>query len=343
VIVLALLTFAPGGMGGSEEVVRTLTGSLAEYGTRAYRVLAPPDAVDVANGLPVAAAGVSGSASRPLALLRAMTSGGALDGADVVHYPFTIPVPRPRRPHIVTLHDVLHLDHPELVPRTVRTFRLWAYDRASREADRVIVPSAFVRDRAVARLGLDRSRIRVIHHAVDTTLFYPPNESTREPFVLYPARPWPHKNHALLFEAFAQVRKSRPELELVLTGGGHDALRLPDAVRSLGLVPRAELADLYRRASALVFPSRYEGFGLPILEAMASALPVAAASSGAIEEVADETAVMFSPDSAQEAATAILGAIDAGPDLVRKGIDVAYRFTREKVAAAHDEVYAELE
>src|SRR5438552_2428640 len=146
VIALALLTFAPGGMGGSEEVVRTLTSSLAQYGRRDYHVLAPPDALDVANGLPVAATGAPGSSSRPVALVRAMTSGGALEGADVVHYPFTIPAPHTRRPHVVTLHDVLHLDLPELVPRAVRIFRLWAYDRAARKADRVIVPSAFVRD-----------------------------------------------------------------------------------------------------------------------------------------------------------------------------------------------------
>jgi glycosyltransferase involved in cell wall biosynthesis len=343
VIALALLTFAPGRMGGSEEVVRTLTGSLAEYGTRTYRVLAPPDALDVANGLPVMAAGASGSASRPVALIRAMTSGKAFGGAEVVHYPFTIPAPPARRRHVVTLHDVLHLDLPELVPRAVRVFRRWAYDRAAREADRVIVPSAFVRDRAIGRLGLDPHRVRVVHHAVDTTIFYPSAAGTREPFVLYPARPWPHKNHALLFEAFAQVRRSRPDLELVLTGGGHDALRLPDGVRSMGLVPTDELAALYRRASALVFPSRYEGFGLPVLEAMASGLPVAAAEGGAVQEVAGDAAVMFSPDSAAAAAAAILQSIDATPEIVRRGIETARDFTREKVAAAHDAVYCELE
>jgi glycosyltransferase involved in cell wall biosynthesis len=343
VIALALLTFAPGRMGGSEEVVRTLTGSLAEYGARTYRVLAQPDALDVANGLPVVTAGASGSASRPVALLRALASGRALEGADVVHYPFTIPAPSARRRHVVTLHDLLHLDLPELVPRPIRIFRRWGYDRAAREADRVIVPSAFVRDRAVARLGLDPDRVRVIHHAVDTTVFHPPVDSMREPLILYPARPWPHKNHTLLFEAFAKVRQSRPDLELVLTGGGHDALPLRDGVRSLGLVPRHELAALYRRASALVFPSRYEGFGLPVLEAMASGLPVAAAASGAVQEVAGDTAVMFAPDSAQEAAAAILRAVDAAPERVRRGIETARGFTREKLAAEHDAVYAELE
>jgi glycosyltransferase involved in cell wall biosynthesis len=270
-------------------------------------------------------------------------SGGALRGADVVHFPFTIPAPRPPRPHVVTLHDVLHLDLPDLVPRPVRIFRLWAYDRAARLADRVVVPSAFVRDRAVARLGLDPSRVRVIHHAVDTALFHPPADGERERFILYPARPWPHKNHALLFEAFAQVRRSRPELELVLTGGGHERLWLPDGVRSLGLISRAELASLYRRASGLVFPSRYEGFGLPVLEAMASGLPVAASAGGAVQEVAGDVAVVFSPDSVREAAHAIIETLDAPSDRIREGVEIARRFTRQSVALAHDEVYSELE
>jgi glycosyltransferase involved in cell wall biosynthesis len=343
VIALALLTFAPGAMGGSEEVVRTLTASLAEYGTREYRVLAPPDAVDVADGLPAEPAGARGSSARLVALSRALTSGDALRGAGVVHYPFTIPAPRPRRPHVVTLHDVLHLDLPELVPQSVRAFRLWAYDRAARKADRVVVPSAFVRNRAVARLGLDPARVRVIPHAVDTAVFHPPSDDEREPFVLYPARPWPHKNHALLFEAFAEVRRERPDLELVLTGGGHERLRLPAGVRSLGLVPRADLAELYRRASALVFPSRYEGFGLPVLEAMASGLPVAAAAGGAVEEVAGGAVRTFSPGSASQAASAIVETIENGASKTQQALEVARTFTRERVARLHDEVYAELE
>ena len=144
----------------------------------------------------------------------------------------------------------------------------------------MIVPSAFVRDRAVARLGLDPARVRVVHHGVDHELFRPGDERARAVPAL-PGAAWPHKNHALLFAAFALVRRERPELELVLTGGGHEALALPPGVRSLGNVPVAELAALYRRAAALVFPSRYEGFGSPVLEAMASGCPVAAAAGDA--------------------------------------------------------------
>ena len=107
----------------------------------------------------------------------------------------------------MTLHDVQHLDLPQLFSRGERAFRSLAYHRSARSARIVIVPSAFVRDRAVELLGLDRRRIRVIHHGIDHERFTPGDEA-REPFLLYPARPWPHKNHARLFEAFALLRQA---------------------------------------------------------------------------------------------------------------------------------------
>src|SRR4029077_15737383 len=121
-----------------------------------------------------------------------------------------------------------------------------------------IVPSAFTRERAVARLSLDRGRVHVVPYGIDHDLFHP-DDGPREPFLLYPARRWPHKNHAFLFDAFAELRRDRPDLELVLTGEP-DSSVFPDGVRSLGYVSAVELAELYRRAAALVFPSRYEGF-----------------------------------------------------------------------------------
>lgn len=338
---LALLTFSPGRMGGSEEMVRGLTRALAEHGSRTYRVLAPPDALDVAAGLSVVAAGSPGSAPRVLAIARAAVSARLPSDLDVVHYPFTVPVPPARRPHIVTLHDVLHLDLPQLVPGAVRLFRRAAYDRAARRADRVVVPSAFVRDRAVALLGLDPERVRVIHHGVDPEAFRP-GPVEREPFLLYPARPWPHKNHAALFEAFAALRRERPELELVLTGAGVETLDRPEGARALGRVPAERLADLYRRAAALVFPSRYEGFGQPVLEAMASGCPVVAARSGAVPEVAGDAAVLVDDDSASLVA-GIREALDASAELSRRGLERARGFTWERVARLHDAVYAELE
>jgi glycosyltransferase involved in cell wall biosynthesis len=115
--------------------------------------------------------------------------------------------------------------------------------------------------------------------------------------LLYPARGWPHKNHAMLFEAWQLLRTRRPELELVLTGAHPDELPTPPpGVQVRGLVSRSELVDLYGRAAALVFPSRYEGFGLPLLEAMATGCPVAAARAGSLPEVVGDAGVLFDPD-----------------------------------------------
>src|SRR5581483_3278101 len=160
---------------------------------------------------------------------------------------------------------------------------------------RVIAISRFVGERAVARLGLHEDRIRVVPLGVDHARFTP-GEGEREPFLLYPARPWPHKNHARLYEAFRQLRRERPELRLVLTGGG-DFGAVPDGVEVRGLVADEELASLYRRASALVFPSLYEGFGQPPLEAMASGCPVACSDRASLPEVVGDAARLFDPES----------------------------------------------
>ena len=121
-----------------------------------------------------------------------------------------------------------------------------------------------------------------------------PGTGEREPFLLYPARRWPHKNHERLFEAFALVRRERPELRLVLTGGGEFG-SVPDGVEVLGHVPRPQLVGLLQRASALVFPSLYEGFGQPPLEAMACGCPVACSNAGALPEVVGDAALLFDP------------------------------------------------
>ena len=136
--------------------------------------------------------------------------------------------------------------------------------------------SEFVRERVIERLALDPDHVHAVWLGVDHERFTPAPHVEREPLLLYPARPWPHKNHARLFEAFALIRRTRPDLRLVLTGVGHDAATLPVGVEARS-VSGGELIELYRRAACLVFPSLYEGFGLPPIEAMACGCPVAAA------------------------------------------------------------------
>ena len=141
----------------------------------------------------------------------------------------------------------------------------------------------------------------------------------------------------------ALVRRERPELELA--ADGRRPRRARPAARACARsarVPVEELAALYRRASALVFPSRYEGFGSPLLEAMASGCPVAASAIPALEEVAGGAAVLFDPESAEAIAAGILAALADAPALAVRGLERASEFTWERTAALHDDVYAEL-
>src|SRR5207237_1254728 len=141
--------------------------------------------------------------------------------------------------------------------RAELAYRRVFYRSAVRRSRLVIAISAHVGETLVERLGVDRERLRVVPLGVDHERFSP-RSGAREPFLLYPANAWPHKNHERLFAAFELVRAERPELGLVLTGTGHDRLRLPPGVESRGRVSADELLELYRTASALVFPSLYE-------------------------------------------------------------------------------------
>jgi glycosyltransferase involved in cell wall biosynthesis len=202
------------------------------------------------------------------------------------------------------------------------------------------VPSAFVRDRAGERLSLDPGRIRVIHHGIDHHRFSPAGEP-REPFLLYPARPWPHKNHTRLYDAFARLRRDRPGLRLVLTGGGHGN-DFPEGVEARGNVSLDELVSLYRRAAALVFPSLYEGFGLPPLEAMACGCPVACSAAASLPEICGDAARYFPPDDPAEMAAAVEDVLADPEGWSAMGIARAAGFTWERSAAAHEDVYREL-
>ncbi len=246
---IALLTLVPGELGGSESATRELLRALARAGTLPYCVYLPPVAPEGAEGLPGEVVGEYRRARGTTARLAAMTLAAARPGplrrrlapAAAVHYPLTIRLPSVAAPSAITLHDLQHLDLPQLFSRRERAFRELAYHRSARSAQIVIVPSAFVRDRAVELLGLAPDRIRVIHHGIDHERFRPGDEP-REPFLLYPARPWPHKNHARLYEAFALLRAERPGLRLVLTGGGHSG-PAPAGVEVRGNVDADELVS----------------------------------------------------------------------------------------------------
>ena len=346
---LSLLTLVPGEVGGAETSARGLARGLAEVGTLEYAAFTPPAAPGAGEGLPEVAVPEYRDArtvsERLLAMTLATLRPGRLQrrfhGLDAVHYPLTIALPRLDLPTAVTVHDLQHLDHPELFSRAERLWRARTHERSARGADAVVVPSQFVRRRAIELLGLPPERVHAIPWGVDHERFRPGAEE-REPFLLYPARPWPHKNHERLFQAFGLLRQERPELRLVLTGGGHDGRPVPDGVEVRGLVPADELASLYRRTACLVFPSRYEGFGQPPLEAMASAAPVAASNIPAVAEIAGDAAALFDPEDPEDIAAVVSGVLDAPNRFSAAGPGQARRFTWAETARRHEIVYAGL-
>src|SRR3954465_11662958 len=329
---ISLLTLVPGELGGSETYVRELLRGLGHVGEHEYEVLLPPVAPTASEGLPSQVATEYRVARTIPQRLAAMTLAAArpgplrarLRGAAVVHYPLTIRLP-PVQPSVVTLLDVQHLDLPNMFSRSERAFRSLAWDRSARKADRVITISSFVRARAVEHLGLDPSRVHPVPLGVDHDTLRP-GGGEREEFLLYPARRWPHKNHERLFEAFALLRRERPDLRLVLTGGGATT-PAPDGGDDRGLVPLDELVSLYRRASAVVFPSLYEGFGQPVLEAMACGCPVACSDIPPLAEVASGAARTFPPDDPQAIADAVRDVLASPGDFGARGLERAASFT----------------
>ena len=340
-----MLTLVPGVVGGSETYARELVRALERVGEHEYRVFVPSIVDDVegqrvrsyraARSMPGRMRAMAEAAVRPGPIRRELR----LDELDAIHFPLTVMLPRVTElPAAVSLLDVQHLFYPEFFSRAERLYRRFAYGRSLHDARTVIAISRHVKESLVERMDLDPDRVEVIHLGLDHELFRPGDEP-REPFLLYPANPWPHKNHERLFQALTRLRRERSELRLVLTGTGLERLSPPAGVEVRGRVPREQLASLYRRASALVFPSLYEGFGQPPLEAMASGCPVACSTAGALPEVCGSAARYFDPLSVDEMVEAVLTVL-ADPDrLVQRGLERAAEFTWDACAQEHDRVY----
>jgi glycosyltransferase involved in cell wall biosynthesis len=278
----------------------------------------------------------------------------------VVHYPLSVGLPRVALPTVVTAHDAQHLDLPELWSATVRAWRWATYDRVARAATMVVTDSEHARRRLIDALGIAPERIIAVHLAVDHERFGPlPDDSDAslperlqlpERFVYYPAGFFAQKNHLRLLEAFALLGDR--SLQLLLTGASNGrlgeilerarALGVGERVRYLGFVPDADLPALYRHARAVVFPSLYEGFGLPPLEAMACGCPVASSRRASLAEVCGDAAAVLEPEDPRQMADTIAAVLDdeqLRTQLRERGLAWASRFTWDAAAEAHLDVY----
>jgi glycosyltransferase involved in cell wall biosynthesis len=319
------LYLIPGGVGGTEIYLRSLLGALAEIdGENRYTVFTNRETgaelAPARGNFEHAPQGVSG-ANRPARILFEqfrLPGVAARLGVDVLFNPgFTAPIAG-RCPNVTVFHDLQHKRHPEhfrWFDLPAWRFLLWAAVRRSR---RLIAVSSATAEDLVRFYSVERGRIAVIPHGVDETFFRIASERGRtEPMLLCVSTLHPHKNLDTLLRAFALFVRENAGFRLTIAGlRGFYAeelerlrgeLGLTEAVRFTGWIPREELYGLFRRAAAFVYPSCFEGFGMPILEALAAGIPTACSHVEPMKSIAGDAAVQFDPGSAE----AIRAAIEA--------------------------------
>jgi glycosyltransferase involved in cell wall biosynthesis len=290
-------------------------------------------------------------------------------GLELVHdpigaSPFTLGRWAGRFRRVVTLHDAIAFEYPQGYPFLNNLLHRTYVPATLGNVDAVATDSEHARGALVRYLGLRPERVPVVPLGVDGGRFRPvaPEQARAVaarygldgPFVLYVGAYQARKNILALIDAFARVRRERPELRLALAGPSpwaYPALRErleglgSAAVRALGYVADADLPSLYGAASVYVLPSLYEGFGIPVLEAMACGTPVVCSTASSLPEVAGDAALLVDPHD-RDAIAAALGRVVSEPglaaDLRRRGLARAGRFTWERTAAGYAALYQRL-
>lgn len=377
-VLVNLTWLVPGVVGGSEEsttdALRAVASALAtgphagEFDVR-LAVLAPlldahPDLSDAYDCAVLDLSG--GNKARRVWADQTWLTRAARDWrAEVVHHAGgVVPLRHPGRT-VLTVHDLQPLDLPDNFSFAKRTYIRAMAARSLRAADVVVVPSEFTRDRVRAH-GLPAGTPTVVvpwsmqsvpgdvgGRALPESAPESAPESVRgHRIVLYPAITYPHKNHRVLLDAFAELATHDDDVRLVLPGRAGPAegdvrerITRPDLrgrVIRLGRVPADQLEAWYAAASLVVVPSRYEGFGLPALEAQARGVPVLASSAGSLPEVVDRRDVV-DPDDVTGWAAAMRAVLDESPTelsaRVADGRRRAASWSPERTAAGLLEAY----
>ena len=233
-------------------------------------------------------------------------------GLEVVHhFGGTVPFAGVR-PALVTVHDLQPLDHPKRFGLIKRLYLRVMLPWSVRRAEAIVTVSEFCRTRLVERLKVDPKRVWVVPAPVDVSSsssdmpLAAAVPDLAHPFVLYPAFTYPHKNHEVLLRSLARLAADGVDVALVITGGPGpldakldqlaDELGVGNRWHRLGRIPRVVLDGLYRQAVATVFPSKYEGYGLPAVEAMVRGCPVVVADAGGLPEVVGSGGRLLDPD-----------------------------------------------
>ena len=238
-----------------------------------------------------------------------------------------------------TVYDLSPLHHPEWVAPLTRRMHGRKYANAARTSDLIFAISEFTAADVAETLAFPRERIPIAYPGVDERYTPAGPKAEREaPYVLAVATLEPRKNLSLLVDAHALVRRERPELELVVAGAPvqwAEQELVGDGVTALGFVPDEQLPELYRGASVFAYPSLFEGFGIPVVEAMACGTPVVASAHESLDESCGDAAVRADPMSAEAIAEGIERALSERERLVPLGLEHAKRFTWRACGEAH--------
>lgn len=273
-------------------------------------------------------------------------------GIDVLHCPdFSRPVIT-RVPVVNTIHDLSYYSPHAYFSLNARTYKRALTRLTVKKSARIVVVSKFTRNELVQRFGLDEAKIPVIYNGVGP---FPPGEAapTWPPYVLHVGTLEERKNLRTLIEGYALMRAQTNYPHRLLLAGkrGNHFQAIKDAVLTspcakdievLGYVNREKTVELYRGADVLVLPSLHEGFGLPVVEAMALGTPVICSRAASIPEVGGDAAEYFDPLSAEDLASTlgrVLGSSNLRAEMTRKGLDRAKQFSWDECARRYYEVY----
>jgi glycosyltransferase involved in cell wall biosynthesis len=376
-IVLNAVAFAPGQMGGGETYFRNLLTSLQDSDScNDYFLICNERHVGsflltnrrfgqlTCNYTKPSPLWYLRSAIRhitPIDILKPYMN--SLD-ADLVHHPFSILQPINHNiPSVLTFFDMQHEFFPHYFSSYALKARKKLWRPSAEHATRIIAISEYSKKCLVDRYEMDPDKIDVVYigHSPQFRIVADPDilESVRsryalhKPFMYYPAAFWPHKNHKRLLEAFKLMKDSYSfEGQLMLSGiplqtnsemmTEIDRLGLQGDVTLLGYLPQEDLAGLYNLARLMVFPSLSEGFGIPLLEAMACGCPVACSAVTSIPEVVGEAAVTFDPESVEDMAEklwSLWNDASSQQDLKAKGLDRIKLFSWHSMARQTIRVY----
>lgn len=369
-----LLWMVPGVVGGSETYTTRLLRGLMERDARMQYVLfALPQFAsahpDLTSNFDTAYAPLTGQwkSFRVAGENSWLTRQSRKKKIDLLHHAGGVLPLLPTQRPVLTIHDLQYLYYPEYFTRTKLAYLKQMVPRSAEGARLILTPSEFTRRTVIERLNIDPSLVVAVPHGISPREDKVDASDIRDrydipgDFFLYPAATYPHKNHLVLLDAFARVLKIHPGTSLVLTGARAWAewkvaadmrqriieevhkLGIEDSVKMLGYVPARDLDALYQEAVAVAFASRFEGFGAPVLEAMARGCPVIASNATALPEVVAGAGTLVSPDNPEDWCSAMSDLLEDHEERtawIKRGLERAKDFAWTRSAEILEDSYA---